>query len=233
MQANDHPRGNSLANARYSMYFRLLDRPLLGDMYIRLRSRLRPNLVTRETDLVIDGFPRSANTYSRTAFEIANGQQYTLSTHLHTPRSIRKGLELECPSVVLIRDPRDAVVSLVHLLPGMKIETAFRRYVQFYSALMDVRGDVVVAPFSEVKADFGKVIQRTNERFGTSFRGPGGDQASRDAALSRSGVAARLRSYEGSSPVRHTTGQVLQDLTPPERYAMEVAVETFHEFTAR
>ncbi len=152
---------------RFRSYFRVLATPGLSELYVVGRKPLRPSLVTRRTDLVMDGFPRSANTYSRAAFDLTN--QRRVSSHLHSPRAIEQGMRLGIPCIVLARDPRDAVASLLQWMPGVRPATAFRYYSYYYSRLMPLRHQLVVASFEQVKNDFGAVIRRCNNRFGAEF----------------------------------------------------------------
>jgi len=43
-------------------------------------------------------------------------------------------------------------------------------YESFYRSILQLSDQVVIAPFSEVTTDFGGVIRRCNETFGSTFR---------------------------------------------------------------
>jgi hypothetical protein len=94
-------------------------------------------------------------------------------------RAVRLGL----PTVVLVRKPADAVSSYLVRRPTLTAEDALVEYLDFYRTAWPARNGFVVAPFTEVVTDFGSVIDRVNQRFGTSFHRFSGDAASRDAAL--------------------------------------------------
>ena len=57
--------------------------PFAWDAAMYARTDKRSTLARRGTVLVIEGFPRSGNTFSVAAFQIANGQQLHLGRHLH------------------------------------------------------------------------------------------------------------------------------------------------------
>jgi len=157
------------ASTRDRLHNALIDAPVAGEVYVRLRSQLRHGLVTPQTELILEGYPRSANAYAEWAFRYANGVDVRMAVRLHSPRAVRFGADHSIPTIVLIRRPRDAVASWLQYKPGLKAERAFRRYALYYEQVYPLRNEVVIAGFDEVVADFGAVIERCNDRFGTSF----------------------------------------------------------------
>ena len=71
--------------------------------------------------------------------------------------------------MVVVRKPDDAVLSLVIREPFVSIEEALRDYRLFHERIFPYAYGYVVATFEEVTSDFGKVILRVNEKFGTKF----------------------------------------------------------------
>lgn len=136
----------------------------------RLRPGFRDNLVGPATCIVIEGYPRSANSYAVDAFRVANGKDVPMGHHLHSPVNIELGVARGLPVVVLVRQPLDAAASLLLRAPAMPPRMAVLRYVRFHQRVLPLLGDVVIAPFELVVRDFGKVIDEVNDRFGTSFR---------------------------------------------------------------
>jgi hypothetical protein len=55
-------------------------------------------------------------------------------------------------------------------MPLVTLEKGLKDYVRFYRRILPYRDRFVVARFEEVSTDFGEVIRRLNERFGTSFQ---------------------------------------------------------------
>ena len=125
--------------------------------------------VFRDTDAVIEGFPRSANTFAATAFEFAQPSSVRVARHLHVPSQIIAGARLGIPTIVLVRDPEDAVLSLSLWTPHVTLEDGLKDYIRFYRRILPYRDRFVVATFEEVSTDLGEVIRRLNERFGSSF----------------------------------------------------------------
>jgi hypothetical protein len=74
------------------------------------------------------------------------------------------------PAIVLIREPQEAVLSLMVRLPYLSAGQALRSYIGFYRPLLPFLRRFVVGPFGEVLSDFGGIIRQVNQRFGTDFR---------------------------------------------------------------
>jgi hypothetical protein len=127
------------------------------------RRPVRPN-----TELVIEGFPRSANTFAVWAFRQAQPRDVRVAHHLHSPAQVIRAARWRIPTLVLIRDPSEAAVSLVMKDP-QTLEQALRQYVSFYRTVVRHRDACVLAAFEEVIDDYGAVIGRVNDKFGTRF----------------------------------------------------------------
>lgn len=134
---------------------------------MKYRSKLE-RIVHADTEIAIGGFPRSANTFATHAFRSAQNRPVNLAHHVHSAGQIHAAMYYHIPAIVLIRHPKDAIVSLALRNPGLSIYPAFNNYYLFYSTLLG-RPGYVIAKFEQVISDFGSVITRVNERFGTSF----------------------------------------------------------------
>jgi hypothetical protein len=147
----------------------LTETPGLSALWCRLDPRMAYTRITRQTRLVIDGFPRSANSYARMAFLYANGEDFPLCSHRHSHQSIRTGVRRHLPTMVLIREPGPAIGSSLQFSPGTRPTTGFDMYRRFYEGVLPVLDDVLIATFDEVTTDFGEVVRRCNTKFGTDF----------------------------------------------------------------
>jgi hypothetical protein len=134
----------------------------------RLARKDRARVVTPETQLVIEGFPRSANSFARVAFNRAQRDKVRIATGLHVPAQVIRAARWRIPTLVLIRRPKDAVLSFAIRDP-IPVEQALRYYLSFYETIEDYGDAYVLGTFEEVTGDFGRVIRRINDRFGTSF----------------------------------------------------------------
>jgi len=126
-------------------------------------------LVGPTTDILIEGYPRSANSFSVAAFRLAQGRAIEVAHHTHAPGHVLAALRLHVPTIVLIREPEDAVLEFALVRQSLTVHQALRGWVRFYSALLPHRSRFVVGPFPEVTSDYGAVIRRVNEWFGSAF----------------------------------------------------------------
>ena len=133
------------------------------------RPQYRGLLVDRETQLVIEGFPRSGNTFAVFAFRYAQQGYVRIAHHLHAPAQMIRASRLRVPALLLLREPLDAMMSLMLRDSRFSAERALRYYVTFYETAADYRDDFVVGSFEEVTGDYGTVIDRINARFDTEF----------------------------------------------------------------
>jgi len=126
-------------------------------------------LINKNTQIVIEGAPRSANTFSVVAFQAAQKEEVTIAHHLHSFAQIKRGVEMNIPVISLIRNPIDSVKSLKQRYPYTDESAELRKWISFQNAVCSVRDHVVIADFEKVTTDFGSVIAEVNKTFGTSF----------------------------------------------------------------
>jgi len=141
----------------------------VADLIVLLDPTTRGRRVTRSTQLIIEGYPRVGNTYARAAFEHANGPDVPVSSHMHSYRSIQKGIRRRIPTIALVRAPDQVLGSLLQFNPTQEADEALKNYSAFHRTLSTHVDDIIVADFAEVTSDFGSVIKRVNARYGTSF----------------------------------------------------------------
>jgi len=141
--------------------------------------RFRPDLtqpgdrrrwVSRTTEIVIEGYPRSGNTFAVVAFRLAQGREIEIAHHLHAAAQIKRAARLDVPAIVLIREPSEAILSQVVRDPHVSMRWALRSYIRFYSTIVPYLGKTVVAPFATVTSDFASIIRLVNTRYGTAFK---------------------------------------------------------------
>lgn len=126
--------------------------------------------ITRETEFVIEGYPRSGNTFATAAFGLAKkGPHPFVGHHTHSPAQVLTAVRRGIPALVLIRRPEDAVLSWVIMQPRRSVGSAIREWIAFYAPILKHRNQVEIATFDDVTTDFGAVTRRVNQRFGTSF----------------------------------------------------------------
>lgn len=144
----------------------------LADNHLFLAAnRLDRNraVVDGRTELVIEGFPRSANTFAAVAFQVAQPRPVRLAHHLHAQSQVTWALEAGIPALVVIREPSAAAASVVTRSPHLTLSDVLSGYARFYESLMPHRDGCVLGLFDRVTTDFGAVIRELNARASTHF----------------------------------------------------------------
>jgi len=172
---------------RFKFWFktRLDNYPEAYIKFLHYKYKNRPFhrfVVNRDTDLVIEGFPRSANSFAVRAFNaLQKPKEYKVATHVHSPSQIIYGAKLGVPTLALIRNPDACLISLKALnyeysqkypdrypfISGFNHLAAY--YVNFYNRLLPYCQDIVISDFKDTINDFETVIKRINKHYSTSF----------------------------------------------------------------
>lgn len=153
----------------------LLKFPFLYLLISRLRHRSDQSFlagaesVTPRTDVLITGLPRTGNSFAVNAFRLAQKRPVRIAHHEYPPAQVVGAARYGIPTLVIIRQPDEVVVSRVASHPPLTLAQALDDYVQCYEALIPWRDRCVVATFEEVVSDFGSVTRRLNEKFNTDF----------------------------------------------------------------
>lgn len=171
------------------------------------------------TELCLEGFPRSANSYAYNAFSVANSHIQHYARHIHSPSQISEAVRLERPTLLVIRPPRDAVSSFMGHYQARDIDYILKGYIAYYRHILPYAPKVVVSDFSLTTGDLSQAIQALNTRFSTTFN-----------ALSKAQNAEaidRLKSFDNagrgtSGLAAFTTGKA-DKAAPPEMPAQLLA----------
>lgn len=156
---------NPLQSAR-----RALRRSALGNRALIWLSPLYRQLGVRSnTQVVIEGYPRCANTFAYVAFTSCQPTPLNVAHHLHSLGQLRRGVQLKIPTLVLLREPSEAILSVTIRKRLPSVDWALDEYIDFHQGVVELGDAVTLADFREVTGDFGLVIRRLNRRFGTQF----------------------------------------------------------------
>lgn len=136
--------------------------------------RQKKNILSPGFDLLIDGFPRSANTFAAFAFHAAQRSPVRISSHHHNPAAVIASVQMKKPTLVLLRDPVDAVASWT-IFSGYPIGYNLACYINYYKELLPYSDRFVVGAFEQVTMKFSEVISELNAKFGTRFDLPDHD----------------------------------------------------------
>ena len=188
---------------------KLSDRPVFLPIVLRLTPRGTSRQINARTQLVIEGFPRSSNTFAAAAILEASHNTVVVASHVHTPSQVIEAARRHIPTLVVVREPRDTVRSLIMAAPHVRVGTAIAEWIHHHELVWRVRDSYVVGTFQQVTTDFGAVTRRLNRRFGIDL--PIFDHSPEALAA----VDARVR----SDHERHHPGDLLSAPWPIEARA--------------
>jgi len=164
-----HLLRRAVGGSLYEVKTVLAQYPSIAVPLARRRGQGHGTVFDDETQLVIDGYPRSANQFAIAALRHAEARDVRIANRTHAPGHVIAAAKAGLPVLVLIRAPEEAVLGWVLYKGNISVAQALRAYVRFYRPLLLHLGRFVVADFAEVTTDFGAVTRRINERFGTRF----------------------------------------------------------------
>jgi hypothetical protein len=185
------------------------------------------NPIRKDTEILIEGFSRSGNSFAVAAFRRAQERHVRIAHHLHAPGHVVAATKAGIPVLVVIRDPDEAVPEFALSKPNLSVRSVLRGYVRFYEPLVSLTSDFVIASFAQVTTGFGEVIARINQQFGTEFRSfqasdvnlrAAHEDVARDYLRRRGKGPAILGSVATASEGELNTlrGRILNDYRQPE-----------------
>ncbi len=169
-----------------------------------------------DTELVIDGYTRSATTFAVYAFQLSQDRPVRLAHHLHAPAQLIEGARRGLPVLALIREPRGAILSQLIRYPDIALRDALVAYSRFYEHLRPYRENFVVGEFKQVTQDFGAVVRQLNTHFGTNFA----EFVPSDANVRECFELCRRRESMPGDLLRFESGLITRDQVRSELQAM-------------
>lgn len=125
--------------------------------------------VSADLDLVIDGFPGSANSFATRAFRAMQERKILVGNHYHSPAETVRAARMGIPVLMTLRQPADSVTSMVRRWPFVPFQSALRWYVMFYEAIEPHLDHMILSDFPLTTKDLPRVVEGLNSKFGTSF----------------------------------------------------------------
>lgn len=193
------------------------------------RSQFKNNIITKETDICIEGFHRSGNSFFFRVFRKYN-QWVTVAHHMHASMQVQNALKYNIPVIVLIRRPEDAIASLLTWDNSLSVQVAIKCYIDFYKPLLSKKEKFVVARFSVVTSKPSRIINRVNRKFNTKFFVPTLDEKTLEK------MKNNLHSNQTNhliSPVPNEAKEVLNQKNKQivlEHPLLEKANDLYHSF---
>ncbi len=148
---------------------KLSDQPVFLPIVLRLTPRGTSRKITASTDLVIEGYPRSSNTFAAAAMAVASAGTVSVASHVHTPSQVIHAADRKTPTLVVVREPKATVRSLIMAAPHVPVHTAIAEWIHHHRTIWPYRDAFVVGTFDQITTDLPSVLQRVNRRFGTDL----------------------------------------------------------------
>jgi hypothetical protein len=167
-ELDPHRTGRRASRVRFVLARRLQAQHRVYPLFARLMPTRSERLVAKDTELVIEGAPRSANTFLVAAFELLNPERRT-AHHLHNPCQVLRAARFGVPCIVVVRDPMDAAASTLVWSADRRPREVVQDWVTFYERALPYADSFVVADFELATTAPGQVLAAANRRFGTSF----------------------------------------------------------------
>jgi hypothetical protein len=124
--------------------------------------------VTRDTDLVIEGFGRSGTTFANFAFLSAQTRPVKTVHHTHAAAQVINAARMGIPTLLLVKPPLEAALS--HMVRHqVSARPPLIAWIRFHRRVLPYLDRIVATSFEEMITDFGAVVRRINDKFGTSF----------------------------------------------------------------
>jgi hypothetical protein len=125
-------------------------------------------LVSSSTDVCMEGFPRSGNSFFYTYFRHYNPTPI-IAHHVHVTQQIVQAGRRRIPCILMIREPTQSLLSLLVMDERLSVGFAFRSYIRFYRAILPHLERCVIADFRITTSRPDVIIERVNVKFGSRF----------------------------------------------------------------
>jgi hypothetical protein len=108
--------------------------------------------------MCIEGYPSSANSFTYNVFKCI-GDRLAISHHTHSISNVKKALYFNVPTLVLFRNPDDAIPSRVARF-DIDLKSAVIEYKKFYRYILTQSEDVHLADFEKIIESIDKVVDK-------------------------------------------------------------------------
>ena len=146
--------------------------------------------VSKSSDLVVEGFPRSSNTFLTVALKELLGEEFSIANHYHSSAQFSLGYKLKKPMVLVIREPLNCLVSNLLYYPNRSREEIIDDYILFHQNLRKYLPNIYVVDFKDVTSKPLDVITGISEEFGLKI-----DTASIDKEAFSSNIMAMVKNH--------------------------------------
>lgn len=141
---------------------------LVVGFFMRLWARNRR--IGEDVDLTVAGFPRVGNTYTGRLIQASAEHPVRMAHHFHAAAQVVTSANRGVPTVVLLRNPEDTVLSLCVAHPELWPWVGHLAYAVYHARLWPHRRRIVFVRFESTTADPARVIRELKERCGLPLR---------------------------------------------------------------
>ena len=145
------------------------DYPVLLPVLLRATPEGTSREINDETKLVVEGFPRSGNTFAVFAFRDAQGPGVRVVGHVHHPAQVKLAVRRGLPTLLVIRRPLPCLASYLVTAPHGRPAGVLKEYIRYHRALLPYLDSIVVGDFERVTDHYSELIDEINDKFGTDF----------------------------------------------------------------
>ena len=122
--------------------------------------------ITSATDLVIEGFPRSGNTFCAESFRLISDEHFGVASHVHHVAQVKEAVRRKVPTIIVVREPVACLASYLLGGPHATVRGVLKEYIAYHEGLLRVISSCMVVDFSDLTSDIDSVIDRANRLFG-------------------------------------------------------------------
>lgn len=123
-------------------------------------------VISSETTAVVDGFPRSGNSFFVALLSVSQPSSLVMSHHLHSAAHIKAGVRKGVPVVVIVREPRDAVLAYQAYDKLVPLSECLRDWISFYRQILSLpQKSFALARFERFIKDGNHVVDDVNAVF--------------------------------------------------------------------
>lgn len=133
------------------------------------KGNLDEGILISDTELVIDGFQGSANSFATVAFKFSQTRPVKLMHHGHVPVLIIKAIERDIPVLLTIREPKSTVLSVTSRWSHLSVTQVLQSYIGFYTKLQPYSDSYVISTFEQTISQLDLTIETINEKYNKNF----------------------------------------------------------------
>ena len=155
-----------LSSLRYKFRYIIGRYPSLFFPIYGLKKTNRKLMVSKNTNICIEGYPRCANTFFVVGLRRNIDMKIDIAHHLHVPAQIIKSVNNDIPAIIIIRSPIEAITS--HILRNSRLSylDAINWYIYFYRPLIPLLDKIFVIDFKSITRDPKYIIEKVIKSLG-------------------------------------------------------------------